>query len=149
MKSYAPQHVVDAAGFLLASHIALDEFKEWINEFLAGIGKTYRKSYHDDDWFEDDVRHCAHYAEEAARRSYPERAARADFLRFCYELVRRVDPDGSPRKKFLGIFGGTIFGPRRAHPADRKILFQANFARYIAMAHMSGDINTRGLFPPS
>jgi hypothetical protein len=144
MKSYAPQNVVDAAAFLLASHIAVDESKEWINEFVAGIGKSYRRSYRDDDWFENDVRHCAEYAEQAARSAYSDQTTRAHFLRYCYELVRRVEPDGSPRKKFLGVFGGTLFRPGHAHPADRKMLFEANCARYFVMAGMSGVPSVSG-----
>lgn len=146
MKSYAPQHVVDATAFLLGSHIALDDWsKEQIDQFVAGSGKQYRGDYRDDNWFENDVIYCAQYADEVARRVYPQRTARAEFLRYCYELVKRVEPDGSPRKKFLGIFGGTLFSRGHTHPADRKTLFQANCARYVAMATMSGHMLVRGL----
>jgi hypothetical protein len=150
MKSYAPQKVIDAAAFLLATHIALDDWsKEKINQFIVGSGEEYRRYYRDDNWFENDVMHCAQYAEEVARRAYPDRTLRAEFLRCCYEYVKRVEPDGSPRKKFLGIFGGTRFSRGHAHPADRKMLFQANCARYVAMATMSGDMFVRGLHSAS
>jgi hypothetical protein len=79
MRSYAPQNVIDGAAFLLASPIALDDWsKEEINQFVVGSGNDYRRYYRDDNWFEDDVMHCAQYAEEVARRAYADRTLPAE-----------------------------------------------------------------------
>lgn len=101
MKGYAPQGIIDAAALLLASHIASGDWsQEQIDQFLASSARDYRRDYRDDNTFEDDVRKSAYYANEVADTTYSERATRADFLRYCYTLVRDFEPNGSRRKKF-------------------------------------------------
>ena len=120
MKSYAPHYMVDAAAFILASHIALDESRvdqrvsrwNWKNIVKATMTTTGLKT----------IPNIARTMLKRPRGDRIPTAPRERISCVYYELVRRVDPDGSPRKKFLGIFGGTRFGPRYAHPADRKIL---------------------------
>ena len=132
---YAPQGIIDAAAFMVASHMASADWSDAVMEnYLAALGKRYRQSFRGDEQFEDDVRHCAVYANGAATRAYAQPARRAEVLRLCYEIVREVEPDGSRRKKFLGFFGGTLFSGSHQHPAHRKVLFEQNFLPYMAMA---------------
>jgi hypothetical protein len=145
MKGYANQSIIDSGAFMLAKHIAANDWTESrINEFLSDIGKAYRRDYRDDNWFEGDVRYCAVFANEMAGKTYRNGAQRAAFLHECYLISKNFEPDGSKRKKFLGIFGGTRFTGNHKHPADRKTLFEKNCVRYFVMT-----IAYQGVTPPT
>lgn len=133
--AFAPQGIIDAGAFMLASHIAAGDWsQEAIEEFLLGLGKAYLRSYYRDTGFSDDVRHCAIYAEREARNAYPLPNRRGEVLHIGFEVIRKFEPDGSRRRKFLGFLGGTVFGGSHPNPANRKKLFEAHFFPYMAMA---------------
>jgi hypothetical protein len=133
--SFAPQHIIDGSAFMLASHMAAGDWsQETIEDTLLELSRIYLRGYYRDTGFSDDVRHCSIYAERAARNAYPLPNRRAEVLHIGFDVIRKFEPDGSRRKKFLGFLGGHLFGGSHPHPADRKRLFEANFLPYMAMA---------------
>src|ERR1700745_2173310 len=86
-------------------------------------GKPVKKNFPEYEHLEADVRECAQYALDNVRRAYPQsRAAQMSVLRWCSEFADHVEPNGSPRGKFSGIFGGPLFR-RRPTTTDRAAAF--------------------------
>lgn len=112
--------------FMLASHYG-DAMYEHLFESLV---EAYRQDYPDDN-FADDTRQAVPLLHKMMEPMSLER--RKTVFREYYQLGREIEPDGSKCKKFLGVFGGSLFSGSHPNRENRVELLMIELGGYLSL----------------
>jgi hypothetical protein len=129
MPKYMTRDVFRSACFLLASYYQ-DTAK--YEQIIAGIQDSYRKAYPGDD-FVPDLRDGVTKLREMLEGDKAVKTEDDKRLLFYayYQISKEMEPDGSKRKKFLGLRGGTLFSGSHPNPTNRVHDLTMEFSGYM------------------
>ena len=133
MATFMPQPLFDGCAYRLGFYWCVAQLPgkegdfDWAHE---GLISSYSPLYPDDYMLATELKLVPKMLDDIVSNVETSLLVRAEIFYRCSSLAEKYLPDGSPKKKFLGFFGGTHFSGSHPTIERRSPECLENFSRY-------------------